>query len=435
MGSCPHARAALHHPRGACAPRSALAKAAAAPRLPRALALALLAACSSSGASDLADHPAPGGSQDLGQAGLRFVPARRTATGPRSQALAVGDLDGDGLLDVAVASADSLDSRLVLLRGDGQGGLTQLTQLRAGDTPYAVAIADLNQDGAADLLSADYLGASISVYAGQPAARGRFRGGVTLPAGAHPTALLVGDLDGDGHPDVAAANQVGGSVSLFYNSDRAAGSPALGLRPASALPAGPHLSALGALPLAGATTPSLLVTSTPDGQSGALLLLRGAAAGVFDAATSTPTAPAPAALAIGDVTGDGLADAVLSHPESGLISVLPGDGRGGFGAARTYAIPGGPGGPGALALADLDQDGRLDVIVAQGTGSALAVLLQLAPSQDGSQLSLAAPLLLPACRSPSAVVSADLNRDGWTDLLTTCRDEDSVAVLLNSPAR
>ena len=199
-----------------------------------------------------------------------------------------------------------------------------------------MAAVDLDGDQRTDLVSANFLGRSISLYGNQGAAR--FAAMQELPAGAHPVSLAVADLDGDGRPDLACANQVGDSVSVFLNS-------ALGFTTFREVPVGPRPSAVVTATLTSSdAAPSLLLSASGSGAASPAVLwvLRARGAGAFAAAVSYPVPAAATDIAVGDLTGDGIPDVALAHLQQDLVSVLPGDGRGGFGAARTFIVPGGP---------------------------------------------------------------------------------------------
>src|SRR5262249_54365201 len=135
-----------------------------------------------------------------------FTTPRTTPVGMATQDLVVHDFDGDGVLDLAVTG----DQGLKILRGSGLNGrgdgtFMPGTTYAAGGAPGAVAVADLNQDGADDLFVADRGDTVVRVFLGHKTAGvpdGTFAPGVKYGAGKNPGALRVVDWDRNGVPDL-----------------------------------------------------------------------------------------------------------------------------------------------------------------------------------------------------------------------------------------
>ena len=129
--------------------------------------------------------------------------------------MAVGDLNGDGKEDLAVACRDS-DNVAVLL-GNGDGTFTGVagSPFAAGDAPVSVAMGDLNGDGAPDLAVANNFSNNVSILLGN--GQGSFVEAADSPfaVGSSPASLAMGDFDGDGIPDLAVANTFSDDVSVL----------------------------------------------------------------------------------------------------------------------------------------------------------------------------------------------------------------------------
>jgi hypothetical protein len=127
-----------------------------------------------------------------------------------ARAVAIGDLDGDGRPEAALAVEDSV----VVMRNDGKGALAPPVVYPGGKNVRALVMADLDSDGKRDIVTVEAGDGAVSVYPG--------RGDGTLlprrsrPVGAAPEAVAVGDLNGDGSLDVATANAGDGSVTVLF---------------------------------------------------------------------------------------------------------------------------------------------------------------------------------------------------------------------------
>jgi uncharacterized repeat protein (TIGR01451 family) len=148
----------------------------------------------------------------LGSGGGAFVAAVNHPVGALPAALALGDLDGDSRLDVAVAVGEDA----TVLRGDGAGGLTAGATQHVGFGPVAVGVADLNLDGTPDLVVAKGSGEGLAVLAG--AGSGALAPRRLLAAGYHPSGLAVADVNADGRPDAVVVSRDDDSVWVYLGS-------------------------------------------------------------------------------------------------------------------------------------------------------------------------------------------------------------------------
>ena len=135
--------------------------------------------------------------------------------------MAVGDFNGDGKADLAVANdgvwPDSKGNVSILL-GKGDGSFLKQQTYAVGTHPTSVAVADFNGDGNADLAVANYGGNNVSILLGN--GDGSFLTQKTYAVGNDPTSVAVGDFNGDGKADLAVANDgvwpdYNGNVSIL----------------------------------------------------------------------------------------------------------------------------------------------------------------------------------------------------------------------------
>jgi hypothetical protein len=129
--------------------------------------------------------------------------------------VAIGDLDGDGTPDLAVANFFS--NSVSVLLGNGDGTFQPRQNFATGVGPESVAIGDLDGDGTPDLATANsnFSASSVSVLLGN--GDGTFQTRQDFATGLRPASVAIGDLDGDGTPDLAVANSNSNSVSVLLN--------------------------------------------------------------------------------------------------------------------------------------------------------------------------------------------------------------------------
>ena len=96
--------------------------------------------------------------------------------------------------------------------GDGLGGFSGSTEVSVGSGPYSVAIGDFNGDGKQDLAVANYDSSTVSIRLGD--GLGGFSGSTEVSVGSSPTSVAIGDFNGDGKQDFAVANHLSGSGTV-----------------------------------------------------------------------------------------------------------------------------------------------------------------------------------------------------------------------------
>jgi hypothetical protein len=175
---------------------------------------------------------------------------------------------------------------------------------------------------------------------------------------------------------------------------------------------------------------------TPNFQSGNITVLLGNGTGGFTPAPGSPFAtvsPAtlspstPSSVAVGDFNGDGFSDLLVENTVGAYVVLLLGDGRGGFTAAPKSPFPIEPASL-EMAVADFNRDGALDVATLSQGGGNVTVLL--GDGMGGFKKAAGSPFAAGPFVSLSSIVSGDFNGDGITDLAAANEGDNNVTVLL-----
>jgi protein CrcB len=313
----------------------------------------------------------------------------------RARAILAGDLDGDGGLDLLAAGAHGTASGLFLRRADGGYDDVSTARLPAG--PHAIAdaaLGDVDGDGDLDVVAADTVGdpelvdGLVRVWVNDGAARFVAAPPDRLPAAplAGARALALGDVDDDGDLDVVIACARGAGAVLWLGDG--AGRFTDG---STRLPLAPGATAVAAMDLDGDGDLDLVTADSGPSRRETIWTNE---AGRFRDVTATTLGGVAnladvddRALAFVDVDSDRDADLIVgsrTEPDRPLRN----DGAAGF-AIVAGALPLATARTTALALADLDHDGRLDVIQAQDDGA--PEIVQLAAA--GNRTDTAVPVI------------------------------------------
>ncbi|MDP5281370.1 VCBS repeat-containing protein [Sphingomonas sp. DG1-23] len=277
--------------------------------------------------------------------------------------IAVGDVNGDGLLDLAVQgvlnfSSDGAPSNtyLKVLLGNGSGAFTEISQRTTYKTSQsALTLRDVNDDGRSDIVALSAVTTPNSTVQHSLVVRLADMDGLypearyyLLPGRGN--GLVVGDVNGDGKSDTVVATAMGYSVLLG------------------------------------------------DGE------------GSFQAPINTVISGGVSTIAAGDFNGDGKIDLAIGKSTAGL-SILLGNGNGGFQQSQNLATPAAPT---SIQAADLNGDGRLDLVTTSNSGPSMFV-------NNGAAFQPHADFLLPI---NSAVAIGDFDNNGGLDMAATTHTPD-----------
>jgi hypothetical protein len=338
----------------------------------------------------------------LGEAGAGFAAATEFPVGSDPAFVVVGNLNGDSDPDLAVANVSSHNVSVLLGNGDGSFGLATNFPVGANSLPGAVAVGDFDGDTDSDLAVANGGTGDVSVLLGD--GQGGFSGPTSVGVGDFPNALAVGDLDDDSDLDLAVANVVSDNVSVLLGDGNGGFTPA----PTPTVAVGRLPSSMAVGEFNSDSDPDLAVANSGS-QSGDISVLLGEEEATFAAATNFPAAAGhgPVSVAVGDFDGDFDSDLAVAN-RVGTVSVLPGDGEGGFAAASTFFVGDQPL---SVAVGDFDGDFDADLTLTKPLSDNVAVLLNNnAPAAAGDAYGTDEDTALHV--TAPGVLGNDTDRDG-----------------------
>jgi hypothetical protein len=349
----------------------------------------------------------------LGNANGTFQTQNTFATGSTPVALALADFNGDGNLDIAVA--DQGGNTVSILLGNGKGSFATHVEYFTAASPTSVTVGDFNGDGILDLAVSAGNGNTISVLWG--VGNGTFQGQVNCGTGDIPSSVAAGDFNGDGKLDLVAVNSGANTVSVILNS----GSDTFQSR--TDYPAGATPYSVATADFNGDGILDLAVANSSSASTVSILLGNGDGTFQGPAHYSTGTNTDPSAVVVGDFNGDKIPDLAVANYATGTVSVMLGVGDGTFGSPATFAVGGQPA---AAAVADVNGDGKLDLVVANFQTNNVSVLLG---NGDGT---FKAAVDYKVGKGPISVAIADVNGDQKLDLVVVNETDNSVSVLLGN---
>ena len=327
--------------------------------------------------------------------------------------LTAADFNIDGNVDLAltIRNADSVN----VLLGDGTGHFVLASTPAVGTAPGPITAGDLNGDGKPDLAVGNFGASTVSVLMG--VGNGNFNAPIDYPNGTPTTSVATGDFNNDGNLDFAAGtNNSGLSVRLGNGSGNFTD---IGIITRAL---GPFVFAVDDFNRDGKD--DVIAAGT---QSDSVTLLVGDGLGTFLQTPTTTTGANSIGVALADFNGDTKLDSVVANESNNTVSVRFGTGTGTFGAATNFATGNRPF---WVATGDFNNDTKPDIVTANFL-ACLSVLINDGTGNFGAatSVSLGSP---PG--NPLFVAVGDVNNDNKADLLATRNGMHVVTVLLGNGA-
>lgn len=366
---------------------------------------------------------------------VSFAAPTSYPVGTNPAAIVVGDFNGDGKIDIAVANTGSGDVSILL--GNGDGTFQAARSFSAGNSPTAIALGDFNGDGKLDL-AAFQPGASVSILLGN--GDGTFQSPKTLASTASLGWMAVADFDGDKKSDLAVCDSA--NLNIFISN----GDGTFQAAKTTALSSG--CRGLFTADFNGDSKPDLGIITGDLLTTGAIQILLGKGDGTFSTGTLINISGEQRPVVATDLNGDGKLDLVMSSSHVlcqsgpptvcqayGDITVFLGNGDGTFQNGQsvvgsgTVSVPsGGRGAPRFdFVIGDFNGDGKLDLAYHLYVGST-GVSGALLGKGDGS-FSTSVETVPPG--TLTQITSQDLNGDKLADLIAI-GTANNVEVWLNT---
>ncbi len=286
---------------------------------------------------------------------------------------AIGDVNGDGRADIVVSSFGNNSVGVLLNAGTGTFPATATTYSTGGSSPTGIALGDVNGDGRLDIVVAHQGGNVVGVLLNSATTPGTFGTAATYTVSRQGYSPRLGDVNGDGRLDIVVGGLQNNQVSVLLNSATTPGTfgTATSYSTGGEGPLGMELSDVdsdGRL--------DIIVNHIPPSTVVSVLRNSSTTPGTFRPAVTYNNGGGGEGLAVGDVNSDGKPDLIVTRNNDGKVGVLLNSGTGTFPTVTSYVVSSDPNNTviTRVALGDVNADNLLDIVATDFRGNNVGVL-------------------------------------------------------------
>ena len=342
-----------------------------------------------------------------------------TGTGSSPSSIAIDDFNADGQLDMAVANFGT--NNIDIFLGYGNGTFSPQTTYDTGtdSNPISIVSGDLNNDGILDLVVANIGSNNVGVFLGYGSGEFSSQTAYFTGTDSYPISVAVGDVNNDGLLDIGVANFHKNAVGIFLNYGNGT------------------FSSQMVYPIAVSAYPRSIIINdfnkdnladivVADDLTNNIAILLGQGTGYFPNITYPTKTPICSMLvAVGDVNADGRQDVIVANYDTDSVGILRGYGDGSFESQQILSTGNGSS-PSSIVVNDLNNDGRLDILVANSGTNNIGIFIGIGYGQFSSPITYSMGLN----SNPTFVVTADFNNDSRLDIAVANTGTNNVCILL-----